>query len=48
MTVGVATGPAPTRFVPSSNEIMEDIMEREDLRGDEDFDDATSSLSKEL
>ena len=27
---------------------MEDIIERESLRGDEDFDDAASSLSKEL
>ena len=29
-------------------EIMEDIVERESLKGEDDFDDATSSLSKEL
>jgi len=31
-----------------ADNIMEDIAERESLRGDDEFDDAASSLSKEL
>ena len=32
----------------NNDQIMEDIMERESLQDNEEFDDATSSLSKEL
>lgn len=46
--LAASTGPMQARQVTSHNEIMEDIMERESPRGDEDFDDAASSLSKEL
>ena len=40
--------PGQSKIADTNAEILEDIAERESLRADDEFDDAQSSLSKEL